>query len=78
MNYVTGGPINRWRGLVFLCLSLLVISQYLQSVQGYSALDAGGRGDPGFGSTADVRHPPGKSETCRRQPDLNGDDRRSP
>jgi len=26
MNNVIRGPINRWRGLVFLCLSLLVIS----------------------------------------------------
>ena len=26
MNNVTTGPVNRWRGLVFLCISLLVIS----------------------------------------------------
>jgi len=26
MNNLTRGPVNRWRGLIFLCLSLLVIS----------------------------------------------------
>ena len=26
MNNLTTGPVNRWRGLVFLCISLLVIS----------------------------------------------------
>jgi MFS family permease len=26
MKNLTAGPVNRWRGLVFLCISLLVIS----------------------------------------------------